>query len=413
MLTGKLVRVRHQRDRRLVPQYVDPNQPQLLELAGSLIDLFSSLVGRTRREMEQEVAELLGNLPNPLIAQGLAKLLEDRGEFEVDSALPPEQIREVTFRIAQQTRAEAMARGQSWNRAEAIRQTAAELGIDAHRVEMSLFADLKDEQRFLKFEPLTPEGVLHRYNLALAQAVLLRATEVNAHVVGETAARYRSLFRSIRFHRLICVIRHAPPDGCHLRLDGPMSLFGSTLKYGLQLALFLPVLVQCRNYRLEAKIRWGAERSEKIFELSHEDGLVSHLPDYGDYIPKDLLLFVESFRKNVPDFDISSEVQVFRIGDTFWVPDFQLRHRTTGKVVWLEVAGFWRKVDVEKRFRDLVREMKEPFLLAVTDPWCTENPDSQALLTGILRFKRTPLAQEVAERARTALNLPSGDKLIT
>ena len=72
--------------------------------------------------------------------------------------------------------------------------------------------------------------------MALAQAILLRSTGVTVHVYGETPARYRQLFRAIKFHRLICDIQPSGPDAYTLHLDGPLSLFSATQKYGLQLA---------------------------------------------------------------------------------------------------------------------------------------------------------------------------------
>ena len=85
---------------------------------------------------------------------------------------------------------------------------------------------------------------------------------------GETPARFRQLFRAVKFHRLICTIHETPGNRYTLTLDGPLSLFSSTQKYGLQLALFLPALLHCKAFDLRANVRWGAERKEKQFALS-------------------------------------------------------------------------------------------------------------------------------------------------
>ena len=87
--------------------------------------------------------------------------------------------------------------------------------------------------------------------------MLLRSTGVTVQVYGETPARYRQLFRAIKFHRLICEIQPSGPEAYTLRLDGPLSLFSATQKYGLQLALFLPALLQCKRFELTATVRWG------------------------------------------------------------------------------------------------------------------------------------------------------------
>ena len=99
MLTGKLVRVRYGRDR-IIPQYLDPSDPTWLEVAERLLELFRTQDGRTRGGLEEELRDTFGNDPSQLVHQGLAKLLEDRSEFEVISGHPPEQIREAVFRTA-------------------------------------------------------------------------------------------------------------------------------------------------------------------------------------------------------------------------------------------------------------------------------------------------------------------------
>ena len=76
MLTGKLVRVRYARDH-IVPQYLDAADPQWLLVAEQLIGIFRASNGSTRGQLDEEIDDLFGDLPNPQIHQGLAKLLEE------------------------------------------------------------------------------------------------------------------------------------------------------------------------------------------------------------------------------------------------------------------------------------------------------------------------------------------------
>src|SRR5207237_6811173 len=122
---------------------------------------------------------------------------------------------------------------------------AGELGVDPEKVTAGLFADLKDENRMLRFEDLSAQRLIDRYNVALAQAVLLRAVLVTAEVRKERPARYRQLFRQLKFHRLLYRVEGSMSDGYLLHIDGPLSLFSATNKYGLQMALFLPTLLLC------------------------------------------------------------------------------------------------------------------------------------------------------------------------
>ena len=99
MLTGKLVRV-FRRGNRLHPQYLDVTNENWIGVAERLLLLFRNLAGCTRAELEADVQEAFGTNPSQLVPQGLAKLLEDRCEFDVDSEVAPEEIREKVFLLA-------------------------------------------------------------------------------------------------------------------------------------------------------------------------------------------------------------------------------------------------------------------------------------------------------------------------
>src|SRR5262249_21946612 len=155
----------------------------------------------------------------------------------------------------------------TFNRQGVVEAVGQELGIATEVIEQGLFADLKDERRVVKFDDCTPEFLIHRYNVALAQAILLKCTAMEVRIWGETPARFRQLFRQVKFHRLICTIHESTNNSYILNLDGPLSLFSATQKYGLQLAQFLPTLLHCKAFDLQASVRWGTEKKEKHFAI--------------------------------------------------------------------------------------------------------------------------------------------------
>jgi predicted nuclease of restriction endonuclease-like RecB superfamily len=99
MLTGKLVRVRFARNK-LTPLYLSPTDRNWLGVAEQLLFAFRDAPGRTRGELEAELASAVGDGPGQLVHQGLTKLLEDRCETEVASEVPPDKLREAVFRAA-------------------------------------------------------------------------------------------------------------------------------------------------------------------------------------------------------------------------------------------------------------------------------------------------------------------------
>src|SRR6266849_3481907 len=129
MLTGKLVRVRYARAR-VIPRYLDPSDPTWLEVAERLLEVFRARDGRPRSCLEEDLRETVGNDPLQIVHQGLAKLLEDRCEFEVVSGHPPEQIREAVFRAATAHRVRESESGSAreWERESAGAQERREEG---------------------------------------------------------------------------------------------------------------------------------------------------------------------------------------------------------------------------------------------------------------------------------------------
>src|SRR5947209_18098289 len=305
MLTGNLVRVRTAKQR-VIPLYLNPDSPEWLEVAESLLLSFREGVGMTRGEIGVEIDELVGEGLATLAHRGLAKVLEDRAEFEVVADVPPETLREKVFSAAAEHRRSLRAEGlrAAFRRDAVLGSVAEELGLEPEKVAAALFADLKDENRMLRFEDLGAQRLIDRYNVALAQAVLLRSVLVTAEVRGEKPPRYRQLFRQLKFHRLLYRVQGSMAEGYVFHIDGPLSLFSATNKYGLQMALFLPTLLLCRDFRLDAELRWGPKRQPRTFYLDAGEGLISHQAETGTYVPAEVGAFLERFRQVAPGWDV-------------------------------------------------------------------------------------------------------------
>lgn len=398
MLTGNLVRVRISKSR-VIPLYLPRDDPYWLEVAESLLLIFREGVGTTRGEIEGEIDEMLGDDPKTLAHRGLAKCLEDRAEFEMVADVPPDELREKVFSAAaaERMRLKAGGRREPFRRDAVLEAVAAELGVEPTKVAASLFADLKDEARMLTFDDLSAQRLVDRYNVALAQAVLLRSTLVTAEVRREKPARYRQLFRWLKFHRLLHRVEGTMAAGYTFHIDGPLSLFSSTTKYGLQMALFLPALLLCDDFRLDSELRWGPKREPRTFHLESADGLISHYQDSGSYTPPELNAFVERFRQIAPAWEVSEASEIVELGrEGVWVPDYKFVHRKTKTDVFVDVVGFWKRSSLERLTRLLPRLGPPRYVLAISEKL---KVDEEALgeLTGpILRFKEIPNATEMA-----------------
>jgi uncharacterized protein len=399
MLTGTQVRVRFVRQR-IIPLYLPVDDPTWLEIGERLLEQFRGREGSTRSALAEDMAALFGNVPNQPTYQGMARLLEDRCEFSVQAVGEPEELRRLTFEAAAQRRREAIA---PFDRQAILADIGGALGQTAEAIDQGLFADLKSEQKLVSFEDISARRLLERYNVALAQAILLRSTSVQVKLKGVTPARCRQLCRLVKFHRLVCDFETRSTGELLLRLDGPLSLFSATQKYGLQLALFLPAILACPSFELTAELRWGAQRKEKTFSLTDADGLTSNRPDSGQYVPPELAMFVDLFRKKIHDWDLAEESEIFRLGNHFWVPDFRLTERGTGRIVYLDVLGFWRRSSLETYLARLRLDATRRFVLAVSDQLHVEEAELEGLPVWIHRFHNMPLPDEIVRLAREVL----------
>ncbi len=386
------------RNNRIKIRYLSAEDAYWLDIAGRLLELFRGAQGLSRGELQEELTSILGDSAAHAVHQGLVKLLEDRCDFEMDAGFSPTEVRAAIFQTAAELRQQ-----DAFDRERVFAQVGEAFQIPPDQVEQSMFADLKTEQRLIRFRDCTPTYLLHRYNEALAQAVILKAVRVEVNLPEESPARYRQLFRAIKFHRLICDIHERETGGYRLELDGPLSLFSATQKYGLQMALFLPHLLQCRTFDLRALVRWGPQRKEKVFLLDSSEGLQSHLPDYGSWTPPDLLMFVEQFAKSGRGWTLDTEPGIVALGKGVWVPDFQLHPPNRPQPVYLEVLGFWRKTAVLKHLERLKEAAPGPYILAVSEQLHTDASLPEDLEQSIYQFKRTPLVEEVIRRAEALL----------
>jgi predicted nuclease of restriction endonuclease-like RecB superfamily len=406
MLTGNLVLVRSVKSR-IIPRYLRRDEPYWLDTAESLLMIFRDATGMTRGEIEDEVHTLVGEGIATLAHRGLAKLLEDRAEFEVVADVPPETLREKVFIAAAEYRKGLRTATQQGHHPRfqsdvVLNRISAELDLAPEKILKSLFADLKDENRLLRFDDMSAQRLLDRYNVALAQSVLLRSVRIELEVRRQKPARYRQLFRQLKFHRLLYRVEGSMEEGYTFFIDGPLSLFSATNKYGMQMANFLPALLLCDDFRLDAELRWGPRRDPRTFHLEAGEGLVSHYRDTGTYVPAEIAAFVDRFRQVAPDWDVSDATDIIPLSrEGVWVPDYRFVHKATGIDVFVEVLGFWKRASLDRLLKLLPLHGPPRYALAISERLKVDEESAMELTGPVLRFREIPNAPELAALLNT------------
>jgi predicted nuclease of restriction endonuclease-like RecB superfamily len=245
-----------------------------------------------------------------------------------------------------------------------LAEVAAELGSTAEIVAKGLYADLPDEQIVLKAPEMDTLGLLRRYDLALAQSVLLHATELRIFLQDPTLPRMRQLFRWIKFHQLVATANRVGTE-LHVTLDGPMSMFKQSTRYGMQLASFLPALLLQTAWTARAEVIWSKRKVRRTFEISSEDGLFSPRADTGAWQSREQGWFAERFAQIDTGWALSDRTDPIDLkGRAVVLPDFTLTK--DGRAAHLEIVGYWRKEWLERRLDALVKYGPGNLILAVS-----------------------------------------------
>ena len=380
MLTADLVRARR-RGGALQLLAMAPSGPKgeadreaCRVLAERILRVLRDHEGQPRAELMQAFDGIPVSARRKKIAMGLRKLALDAAEFDTERGKDAPALRAEVFRAAAKARREAESQG-AFDRDGLLDTFALAHGLSADELVHALYADLRGQQPLVKAPLLKPEHLLERYELGQAQAVLLRATEVVVEIREPHAPTLRNVLHKLKFHGLmhrIEVESEGKAATTRITLDGPMSLFRASTKYGLALALVLPAIRACARYELQAKVLWGKNRDELSFKLEGGRGLRSGVDDLeagpADEVGErpEVSALVSAFEKKPEGWRPTRDGAILHIpGLGACVPDLCFVHDDTGAKVYFEVLGFWSRDAVIRRIDLAEAGLDAPILFAV------------------------------------------------
>ncbi len=335
---------------KLVPHQLSTGNERALEVAGALVTLYADYMGEPRARLEGELAlleEELGPRLDPRrgfkVVRALAKLLEERAAWAPPTEADPYTLRTRIFELAAALPELPSATGgllEESTREDVLSRVAGETGVENPTALM--YADRQGAQLLAEFEAPSPEALISRYNVAQIQGVLYSAKDLSVDL-GATADA-RLVFHYVKLLGLIYRLEPTE-EGHRLLLDGPLSLFGGTRKYGLRLSKLLPGLLLTSPWKLHANVSWKGR--DAVLELDSEaPGLVSHykgLADAGEGDVREAFSRAWERAKDTGDWELEPGAGILPLPQlkTALVPDFALRNAKTGEEVHLEILGFW------------------------------------------------------------------------
>jgi len=389
MLTLDLLRYRVDGDA-VTPVYLTiTGGRKYLDIAERLVEMFRCCVGKTVGELDEEIEDAFGGGIDYKVYRGLAKMMGDYMETAPPVEVDAGEIRRQVFTMAASSgplvRSPDLLFAQG--AAERSVEIAREIGIEPDRLAAALYADLKENQVITRLDrSVTAVELVERYNTALAQAMLYRATRM----IIDVRDNYRTVFKYIKLARLMHSIK--PHDGGYrIEIDGPLSLFSNIERYGIAMAKLLPAVLKCGEWRLAAKV--NVEGGEKLFRLSPRTGLKSHYRDEPPFDSSAEEAFFTKFTRNKKSkWTIEREGSILDLKETVLIPDFKFTHAKDGRTAHLEIVGFWTPEYLAKKLDKLSRVEESNVVVAVPDAL---NCSDDVFSGPVVHYKRRMMMKDV------------------
>jgi len=327
-----------------------------LEIASSVIAAFQEHVGRTHDELIEELEGI--EEINYRLIRGLVQILERRCSIESDAVIDSIAARKTVF---EESRGFITSKDE---RERVLDKIARKLSIEPDDLEKALWADQEGNLVIKEFQTIAPEDLLRHYNLSLAQTLLFRATGMEIQIEDN----YQPVFRKIKQLGLIYSIQ----DG-KISLEGPLSLFKLTEKYGSSFARLLPAIMEASKWSLRASISRKTFQGKRIYDFALDHTRRSL---FGTELEKaetafDSAIEKEFYQLGFKGWTIQREPTVLKAGQYAFIPDFSLERN--GARIYVEIIGFWTPEYLKHKIQKLndLQEKESMILLVNRNLACT------------------------------------------
>jgi len=348
MLTSDLL-ITRVHSGKIEPIYASLEQENL-DIASAVIDAFNRHVGRTYGELIEELVGI--EEINYRFVRGLAQILERRCIIDKDSVIDPIAARKAVFR---ESRGLITCEEE---RTEVLTKAAEMLSIKPDDLEKSLWSDLEENLVVKEFQTMTQEELLKQYNLSLAQTLLFKATGMEIQIEDN----YQQVFRRIKQLGLMYSIF----DG-KIYLDGPISLFKLTEKYGTSLAKLLPAIMISTRWSLKAAILRKTSQGKRVYDftLDHAKKQIFYVePGINGHIDFDSAIERDFYNLSFNGWIVSREPTVLKAGKYAFIPDFSLEKN--GAKIYVEIVGFWTPEYLKNKIKKINQlNEKESIILLI------------------------------------------------
>jgi predicted nuclease of restriction endonuclease-like RecB superfamily len=191
--------------------------------------------------------------------------------------------------------------------------------------------------------------------------------------------------------------------GYRIDLDGPISPFvTSTLRYGRQLAAFLPALLLCEQWQMRAHVYPPQGRGEMLYCLDSTSSLQSHFKRSGMFDSRLEADFAHDFEQKIGSkrghWRLLRESEVLLLGDTVMIPDFVLLDiQEEQRKILIELVGFWHPEYLRRKLEKVRAARCANLLLLVYEGLNITEDAFQDVPGEVIFFRNKPVLKTVLD----------------
>ncbi len=321
------------------PGRIMKDQPVYVEYATALLALFREGIGKTRRDLERGVEEILEKCDDCSLTRIKAffKLLTDVSEFETDPNKTAAKLRRKVWEIAAPMHPLSSSKEMFGQEEALVRQTVSStLEMPWEEIEKQFFIDVMEFNTLKLFTGYpSPLHLLNRFNIAQAQSLLLFATSLQVTATQD----FKLILRHAKLSKLLFSIRKAGENQYEFEFFGPASVLRETTRYGGAMGRFLPSLLRLSGWTMRANLYLSY--AKPTFSLSPADQLKPIDSKDEEFDSSIESTFAQKWGSGRRDgWLLTHEDEILWRGQRSFVPDFSFCHED-GRKVLFEIAGYW------------------------------------------------------------------------
>ncbi|HZA06554.1 MAG TPA: DUF790 family protein, partial [Nitrososphaeraceae archaeon] len=414
MLPIQLLRIRiKNKGKNISPVFCEcsDNNISELHLAAKIIEEFEQALEKKEKKgvLAERISILESEYGHYKLVRGLYTLIERRciftniknttrinntGNKAFTSTIQPFTIRRELFEESSQ-RGFALT---DIEKTKIMEIVASRLGLSIQDMAEEMWNDMEDNMILSHIYKITPEQLIAWYNLSLMQTLLFNCTKLEFSVSGGSS--WKRVLRDVKRLGLMynlqqqkeheqtndinsitnqadCEIPQINNAAITCSIDGPLSVFKLTDRYGTAIAKLLPSVVSAETWSIRAWIvRKTMSTGKKIyeFEMSNQESPLLldpyhdkeknnnlHRQDFSNYDTSSTSGYFDSsveekfarkFEQSATGWKLIREPDPLIVSDgKALIPDFMIEKYD--KKIYLEIVGFWTKEYLENKIHKI------------------------------------------------------------